>query len=52
MTSHIKDITDFIAAGKDLGYEKDELRKYAESEYDKYLKRIEKPHMKCMEKLV
>ena len=42
MTSHIKDITDFIAAGKDLGYEKDELRKYAESEYDKYLKRIEK----------
>ena len=42
MTSQIKDITDFITVGEKLGYEKDEIRKYAEPEYHKYLKRIER----------
>ena len=42
MTSHIKDLTDFINAGKEIYDDKIEIRKYAEAEYEKYLKRIEK----------
>ena len=42
MASHIKDLTDFINAGKEIYDDKIEIRRYAEAEYEKYLKRIEK----------
>ena len=37
----MKDLTDFIAIGKELGFEKDKLLTFAQSEYEKYLKAIE-----------
>ena len=39
--SIIKDLTDFVAIGKDFGLSGDQLFKYANEEYEKYIARFE-----------
>ena len=37
----MKDLSDFVAIGKDFGYEKAELRDFAQKQYDIYLNKLE-----------
>ena len=46
----MKDLTDFIAVGKELGLTTDKLSTFARTEYDKYLKALEVEDIKEKEK--